>query len=724
MKLFSMFGKKAPEQAPVYFGLLLREERIHGFIYEISTSQCTVLAEKKVNLTNGWDNLTEEVDQLLYELESESKREVKQVIYFVYSYVIDEQKGSIQKEYLDVFKRLSRELELKPLGYIESREAVAAHLHEHDSSPVNAVLVELDATHIGVSVYKAGKCILLRSTARTERIVDDIETILESGNVDTLLPSRIVLYDSIDIKGQADDIHTHRWPESLFVQIPRVEVLTEHQLSAGLKKLFCSQVQELNLSVSVDVPPSQPEAEASSETDKSSHDDTKLTPQRAEQVFEETEELGFVINKDIQEEKANEETAVAPVHHVEPAKEHKKIKIPFKIPSIKVPQLLLFSGGKNKKRFILLLGAILGIILISGIACYQLIFYKVRLLVYMPSQHISKELNMTGYLNGNGGDITIEAATTSAEISQQLASSGQKEVGEKAKGRVSIYSYDDSPKTFSKGSIITIDNLSYALDNDVTVASASEVIIDQGRVKQPGKNTGTVTAADIGSQYNLDKGKRLKIGDLSSSTYYAINDESFSGGLKKEVRTVSKKDMDDLANAVLEAAQKAKSTEGGSVIETATIPALTQYTLGTSNYSKELGEQTDSLTLTATVNTTQYSYRVSQLKEAIVSLVQGDVPDGYKLTTDQIMYSVRSAEKKADKVALVLSIDANLQKEINTSGIAAQVAGKQIGSLQDLLKNQVGAEGCKVENKAFSIGFINVLMPFLSQNIEVVRASQ
>jgi len=87
---------------------------------------------EKFNYTNSWENLAEDIDEVLYRLESKHKIHLEETIFFVYSHLVDEKTNQIKKPFQQKIKKLTADLELKPLGFIDCREAVIKTLEEKD----------------------------------------------------------------------------------------------------------------------------------------------------------------------------------------------------------------------------------------------------------------------------------------------------------------------------------------------------------------------------------------------------------------------------------------------------------------------------------------------------------------------------------------------------------------------------------------------------------------
>ena len=153
---FPSFSKKTRKQS-YYLGIFLKEEEGILLVISQGLSGAVVQEKEKFSYSNGWENLSNDIDEILYRMEKKLNYQFKKTIFFVYSHLVDDKTGDIRKPYLQKIKDLVKNLEIEAVGYIECYEAVSSLLEEKEEIPLTAVLVELDKSQIGIFVYKGGK---------------------------------------------------------------------------------------------------------------------------------------------------------------------------------------------------------------------------------------------------------------------------------------------------------------------------------------------------------------------------------------------------------------------------------------------------------------------------------------------------------------------------------------------------------------------------------------
>src|SRR3990167_4087671 len=174
MKFSFDFFKKKIDDKEDYLGVLLKEEEGVVFFFEARGGSLTKLGQEKFTYTNGWENLTEDLDEILYRMELKVKKSPEKTIFFVYSHLVDHQTGQIKREFLSKIKEVSKNLELKPLGYIECHEAVINYLKKKESIDLTALMIEFDKSTLKVFLYKNGKLEHEETVTRSINLIDDI----------------------------------------------------------------------------------------------------------------------------------------------------------------------------------------------------------------------------------------------------------------------------------------------------------------------------------------------------------------------------------------------------------------------------------------------------------------------------------------------------------------------------------------------------------------------
>ncbi|MEK7070399.1 MAG: hypothetical protein AAB966_01195, partial [Patescibacteria group bacterium] len=190
MKFSIPFFKSKKESA--YLGIHLSDKE--GLLFYITpfNGSMRITEEERFNYSNGWDNLTDDIDEVLFRLEEKRKaKSPDTVIFFLNSQYIDHHLGEIKKTYTLKIKEIVKKLDFTALGYIECREAVAEYLKEKEQGLLNGIVIEFDHSSFTVFTYINGKLIFSDSLSRTDDFIADMNPCIDRIKRLSNLPSKM-----------------------------------------------------------------------------------------------------------------------------------------------------------------------------------------------------------------------------------------------------------------------------------------------------------------------------------------------------------------------------------------------------------------------------------------------------------------------------------------------------------------------------------------------------
>jgi len=658
LNIFKMFGKKnSLEKNNYYLGLFLKETEGIGLVMTKKTNGLELVNWRWFKYSNGWENLSQDVDNLLMQFESNLGITLTQTIFFLYSHAINSKTKEVKSIYLRTIKDLTKNLDLKPLGYIEVVDAVIAWLENKEESSINSVIVEIDRSNISIFIIRGSKKINIQTTARTDNIASDINNAIQEKAGSIILPSRFILYNFYNLTKDINILMSYRWDRDLFVQLPRIDLFKEEDMMHALTSLFSSQIM-VNIKQN---------------SDKEMRNNTKM---------------GFVIGGEtIQQSESDRRMRTKKMNFINLLMKFKFLKFNWTI--------------------------IAGIILsIAALVSIELVLHQADLTITLPAQNIEQTMK---YKIGSK-DPNFQKQQIKYEISQTKPTNGKKAIGEKAKGEVTIHNFDDTDKKFLKGTIIVGSGKQYTIDEEITVKSAS--LVADGSAKIPGKAKMGVTAVDIGNEGNLSKGQRFTFKDFPVTLFFAINESNLSGGSKKEVRTVAKKDLDELENTILE---KAK-IEGNDRINKSIkqgygyLDNLIDYQLTDSTFSKEVGEEASDVNIKSTIILSFYVYKKNDLNNLAVVALKDKIKSGLELETNKTILRVVQSEVSEGATNIDLLVKGKAIVVIDKSKIKRQLAGKNINETKQIINNNLHAIGYNLQIEPNFI-FIKDRIPWYLNNI-------
>ncbi len=716
---FLDFLKKKQDTHESYIGLFFKEQEMEAFLYEIKGHAITTLAHKVRSYTSGWDKITEDTDDVLFQIEQETKLSFEKVILFLHSHLIDDESKQIKDPYKASIKKLLKQLELHPLGYIQCYEAVLTHLQKRDHTLLNAILVELDGTNISTYLYMGGRQVYRSDIEKNTSLVHHLNSEFEKMKKDTMLPSRLVIFGEQDYQKEVDEVIGHEFETGFFIQMPKVELFTKEALTTALGDTFKDQILDrTHMSLDAHEEAKQPH-HAPDENFEVMHTKSPVEDHKKSV-------MGFVIGDEVGQEQSEgdddgdgEEPYVSPVANA-PKKNAFASFIPLitsKMKRVMPMAKKIMPKGGNKIPYAIGAGVL---VLFLGVFALEYFFHKTQLIVYFPSQTIDKNLSVPAVLGEN--QINLRVGTVSAQVSDKRTTTGKRDVGEKAKGEVTINNFEDNGHVFSKGTKLTAGGHSFVLDEEVKVASGSMALIGSSYVIQPGTAKGNTIATDLGPESNLGKNTKFQIENFSMSSYFAINEAALAGGSKKEVKTVAKADVDALRKqAVIEGSKQAEADlkKVQNNRDEQVLGALTEAAPKKLDFSKEVGEEASEVKLSASVGVTYYTYSANQLKSYLKKELDPEVKDGFALAPEKIAYTVKDAKLDGDEVTMAVDTQAQAVRKFSREDILNKVAGKSQKQLEKILKEELKATGYEVKTTSSPVFFLSGRMPISKNNIDI-----
>src|SRR3989344_3973756 len=308
------------------------------------------------------------------------------------------------------------------------------------------------------------------------------------------------------------------------------------------------------------------------------------------------------------------------------------------------------------------------------------------------------------------------ASRTEISGSGKGSATGKKKIGDPAKGSVILYNKTSSSKNLAEGTILTGDNnLSFKLDNKVTIASQSAV---EGGISF-GKVTSSITASDIGPDGNLSAGKELSVKGFSANEVSAKVDQALSGGISKDVTVVTSDDQKKLlAQVSSELRTKAKDElqkklQGDiKVLEESLAEKVVKQ-----SFNKNVNDQASEFSLNLTSSYKGTAYSDTDLRQIVSKLVETNVPEGYMLdlTNTETQADVAKIEKDG-KLVFTAKFKAKLMPKLNEDQIKKDIAFLTPSQVEEKLKTIESVIGAEIKTTPSLPSFL-ARMPFLANNI-------
>lgn len=314
---------------------------------------------------------------------------------------------------------------------------------------------------------------------------------------------------------------------------------------------------------------------------------------------------------------------------------------------------------------------------------------------------------------------TIQAKTVTIDLSGKTTTkaTGKKEIGEEAKGTVTLYNSSDSRRTLEAGTVITSsNNLIFTLDKDVSVGSASGDIFTGTK---PGTADVAVTASKIGNEYNLPSNTKFSVS--GTSTVAARNEKAFSGGSKKEVTVISRNDVNKLNTDLPRSLQDQAKEELTKQIDTTEelLPVFSEAMLANRKLSKREGDEAQDVTLDATVTFTYFAYSKKDLEEYAMEIVKQEYTDSDAISGTGIKTALSDVKQNGEKdVTSKITISGGLMPRLDVTKLQKDLAGKPFTEAEEMLRKLPQISDSQISLSP-PIPFLPKTLPRLGNNISV-----
>lgn len=696
MNLVNLFGNKAKTSEPDYFlAIEIHESLIKTALWEVADGIPSVV---KVGSFESWadeDSLINGVDASLEQAVKVINSEPRKVIFGLPDSWIDD--GKIHASKTKLVSRLIKELGLNPIGMVPINSAIAHYMKKLEGIPPTAILLEIYTTKVVVSIIEKGEITSSEEAARSDDLAQDVEEGLTVIGNETL-PSRFILTNGGALEEEEQRITSHPWQERLpFQHMPKVEVLpVDFSIKAIALTGGSEAVQYLTGEIKEEIheetlPQEEtniyvPEQSPSSIAELGFSYEEAEAPSSVELAAPEPEIEPPIVDDEPEYAITNDEPTIV-------QKPNPKLIVSFpKLPKFKLPK---FKVKKIQWLYLLILPVLIAL----GYVLY-LFTGEVIVSIYFTPQKISGQYTISIAESSVSGTPTLIATkkTVTGSAKEQIPTTGEATVGDKATGAVSIANKSVAPIVIKAGSTILSENskYSYTISEAITVASKSaDVGLTPGAY---GIASGVkVTATKIGADYNLPKNSNFSVDNYSKNTIIAVADADFSGGTSRAVRAVSKADQDKL---LLAGGDKIKAQiQSSTQTQTPGLKSLvlSDFAYTKKTFDKNIGEEATVLNLELEGSVDTLVYSEDTLYQLVTSQLTPQIPGGSEIFPGNTSITLETPVKKEGYYEAKVNVESSLFPIIDEAKYAAFIKGKPATSIRPIFSSIQGFQNLTIK---------------------------
>jgi hypothetical protein len=662
-------------------------------------------------------------DQALQELGPASEN-LSEVVFGFDPQWVDE--AGLLKEKKIFIKSLTENLGLTPVGFVVITDALIQDILSKNAM-ASEVLIYTHLDTVSIFLLKQGKLVHQLSVGRSENIVQDIVEGLarftkELTGKDAYLPAKLVLASPVlsapEMNDAQEQISSYNWSENHpFMQTPIVETMMAADVLLAV-------VQQAGTAV----------AQAKGLLGQAGAVD-KAAGTAAEADMTDAEEFGF----------ENVDSPVEDGDNFSSATENQvtSFGVPIATDKLTKSSTSPITGSnlpkrkrqsplflKNLKRWythhphkkIIFSGVLGGCLALLGLFVGWVVFsYQVVISIQLAEKVITKDVEITidpTVASSRPEQQILKGLLSELEVtgSETIDTTGVTLVGERAKGTITLLNKTTAPKTFDSGTSLSTGSLSFSLDEEVTVASAS----DQGDSLDYGQAEVAITASEIGAEGNIGEGTELTISNFSTSTYSAKAKSGFSGGSSREVRVVATEDRTQVLATLTDKLVSEAGSQFSQKSGNGTFYAPTSRTeVVEANYSAAAGDETDQLTLDLTLQVTGVSYDSEDLRPLWEAALAEDIPEGFILIEEdpEFLSDIRSAATASARVILDAQVKAKARPPFDEMAVKESLLGFP---LRDLMGSLTARPEIEAANYQLKPGLAKLMVRKVPADLERV----
>ncbi|OGE62541.1 hypothetical protein A2967_01845 [Candidatus Daviesbacteria bacterium RIFCSPLOWO2_01_FULL_41_32] len=744
---FLPLGKKE-ENKEYFFAINIGAENLAAALWTIEGKELKILETASDNYSS-LDEIITVTDKLLDQVLGLREVEPQKILFGVpHSWLIDD---NLKDEYLKILRKLVKELELVPMAYVATSNALIHFLEKQEGVPPTSILVGFEKRHLSVTVVRAGKLDGVKVITRGESSASDIEkALLNFTDIETL-PSKILIYGP-PAAGLKNQLLSFSWMSKLsFLHFPKIDVLEDEIeikgvcLAGGsetkadisyIDRPVNKQAEQVGIleeeteTVESDEPGEGPKDQKTSELEEKRISESEESEDS--EAPEKGDNFGFVVG-DIAEQAEQEEEGELLQEQASPkesdmAEDEENLMVPEQAIPV---ELASTADNKPKRKFNFkkfipksfispaIILAVVGIVgLLLGVYIFLL---KAEVKIFVEPKIVEKDAQVVADPNQktvNEDTKIIPGQMVEVEVSGSAkdSASGKKQIGDPAKGTIIIYNKTFSSQSLSKGTAVNSGGIKFTLDTGATIASQSAS--DSGITF--GKTNVTVTAVSIGADGNLSSGSDFTIAGFTSDKVAAKSEGNFSGGTSKDVTVVSSDDQQRLlaklsSDLKQQAQQKLQEKfPDKKVLQEALLEQITS-----KKYNKNINDQAGEFSLSMTIRYKGTAFEDKDLKLIVSKLVNTQVPEGFELDLSgtETQSDVSKMEKDG-KLIFLARFKAKMMPKIDTEKIKSQIKFKTLSEAGVIIKEMENVLGSEI-NLSPKLPEILQRLPIIAKNIKI-----
>jgi hypothetical protein len=379
------------------------------------------------------------------------------------------------------------------------------------------------------------------------------------------------------------------------------------------------------------------------------------------------------------------------------SKKPKKKSNKKKIPNFDTFRKRLLIGG----------GIFVGLIVLFFI--FNTILPKAKIVIKSDNISVNTDVPFTANtaftsFDADAGKVPATKKDVSKTDSTKVPATGQKNIGDKATGTVTLKNCAkvDGAFTIPAGTVVTTGASSFSV-NETTLLPSS-TFSGTNTCTTAGK-TVNVTSTAAGDQYNISGGRTFAVSGVSSIT--GVDSSAMSGGTNKLVSVVSDQDVETAKQKIADKSKDSATTDlkqQFSNDDLFLIPESITSSAANMTATPKVGEEASEVTVSSTTVYSGLGVKESYLNTLVENSAKKQIDTTKQAISDnglsKAIFRLEDKKSATDQRFRVQST-VSTGTQIDQEALKKEIAGKKKGDVQDLIGKLPGVKDVNVSYSPF-----------------------
>lgn len=377
-----------------------------------------------------------------------------------------------------------------------------------------------------------------------------------------------------------------------------------------------------------------------------------------------------------------------------------------KSPRGKKDKKLKVPNFERFRKWLILGGIGLVILIIGGWFAFTKM-PKAKITIQTDSSDTTANLTFTANTTNKtfdlaGKTVPAQLATNKKTDSSTVPATGQKDIGNKATGTVTIRNCEDTDaRSLSAGS-------SFTSSSGKVFTADSGVQVPGGKFSGGGSNctsnsvTVNVTAAATGDSYNI---AATSYTSAQLNGKFSINGSNMTGGTTNVVKVVSQQDVDNAKNKLTtnNNAEAVKAELKSTLQKDGMFAIDSSFVANNPEVSSNpaVGSQAENATVTVTTTYTMLGVDKDSLEKLVEDNLKEQIDEDKQMVQSSGIDTATFSVAGKDNPTVTMQTTATIGPKIDTEALKKEIAGKKKNATKEIIQNRPSIKNVVVDYSPF-----------------------